>query len=122
MIGEFAATYQTMSEAPVVWLPMMRIGAPFWKTPIAAEVPTTKKDASDLKAQESPFLKRQDVLVKDEHSGHDHGSAPKVRVVGPSALEDFKKDGRMSVTWSRKRCRQSWILGRWPHGPRMRPR
>ena len=59
-----------------------------------------KKDASDLKAQESPYLKRQDVLVKDDHSGHDHGPAPKIRVEGPSAISDFKNEGRMSVVYS----------------------
>ena len=65
---------------------------------IPTEIPR-KKDAGDLKSQESPFLKRQDVLVKDDHSAHAHGPATRPRVVGPSALDEFKAEGRMSVSY-----------------------
>jgi len=65
---------------------------------IPAKMPK-KKDASDLK-QESPYLKRQDMLVKDDHSAHETGKPRKPRVVERSAIREFKDDGRLSVTWS----------------------
>jgi len=70
---------------------------------IPTEIPR-KKDAGDLKSQESPFLKRQDVLVKDDHSAHAHGPATRPRVIGPSAMDEFKIEGRMSVAYEGPAC------------------
>src|SRR6516165_2766145 len=39
LIGEATGTYQYRSGAPIISLPMMRIGAPLANVPIAAETP-----------------------------------------------------------------------------------
>ena len=66
---------------------------------IPTEIPR-KKDAGDLKSQESPFLKRQDVLVKDDHSAHGGPMSSKPRLLERSAMQDFRDTSRMSVTWT----------------------